>query len=171
LWDVSSGRELQQLKGHRGPVETLAFSPDGRLLVTGASDGSIRVWQPPISKPRHVLPGNGPWVAFRFSQDGGTLLAEGRDNAVHFWEVNSGKLLRKAPLKQEMTVHVFSPTAQSIILEDRDHSLSLWDFAASQEICKLRGLTSWITTATFSPDGRLVAAGVWKSTVARLWEA
>jgi hypothetical protein len=44
LWDVATGKELGQLKGHRGAVGTVAFAPDGKKLVSGSSDTTALTW-------------------------------------------------------------------------------------------------------------------------------
>src|SRR5206468_3456675 len=44
LWDVGTGRELAALTGHRSRVYATAFSPDGRLLLSGSGDQSALVW-------------------------------------------------------------------------------------------------------------------------------
>ena len=44
LWDVSSGREVRTLKGHSNDVESVAFSPDGKLLASGSDDTTIKLW-------------------------------------------------------------------------------------------------------------------------------
>jgi WD40 repeat protein len=44
LWDVASGRELQQLTGHAGSVYSVAFSPNGKILASGSKDGVVRLW-------------------------------------------------------------------------------------------------------------------------------
>ena len=44
LWDVASGQMLVELQGHRHRVTGIAFSPDGRRLVTSSYDGSLRLW-------------------------------------------------------------------------------------------------------------------------------
>jgi WD40 repeat protein len=44
VWDAASGRQLVTLRGHTGPVYCVAFSPDGKRLVTGSQDGTLRVW-------------------------------------------------------------------------------------------------------------------------------
>jgi WD40 repeat protein len=47
LWDLATGKELKQFKGHGGPVLSLAVSGDGRLLVSGSADGTMRLWEMP----------------------------------------------------------------------------------------------------------------------------
>lgn len=47
LWDLATGKELKQFKGHGGPVLCLAISRDGQLLVSGSADGSMRLWEMP----------------------------------------------------------------------------------------------------------------------------
>src|SRR5262249_19547226 len=44
IWDVDAGKEIGQLKGHDGRIETLAFASDGKPLVSGAADTTILLW-------------------------------------------------------------------------------------------------------------------------------
>jgi WD40 repeat protein len=47
LWDLGTGKELKQFKGHGGPVLSLAVSANGRLMVSGSADGTMRLWDLP----------------------------------------------------------------------------------------------------------------------------
>jgi WD40 repeat protein len=47
LWDLASGKELKQFRGHTAPVLSLALSADGRHLLSGSADNSMRLWQVP----------------------------------------------------------------------------------------------------------------------------
>ena len=44
LWDLATGEKITTLNGHTQPVETLIFSPDGKMLVSTGQDGTILIW-------------------------------------------------------------------------------------------------------------------------------
>src|SRR5205807_4506388 len=54
LWDLISGREVATLTGHEGEVTSVAFSPDGRTLVSGSNDQTVRVWD--VATRRELTP-------------------------------------------------------------------------------------------------------------------
>lgn len=88
LWDLD-GRELARFRSAR----PLAWSQDGRRLVTGAVDGSLELWDLETFQPLGVLPARGDAVlAGGFSPDGSTLFAVGRDGALRAWPDHTGPL-------------------------------------------------------------------------------
>jgi WD40 repeat protein len=47
LWDLATGKELKQFKGHTGPILSLSISADGETMVSGSADGTMRMWELP----------------------------------------------------------------------------------------------------------------------------
>ncbi|MEM7017249.1 MAG: WD40 repeat domain-containing protein [Pseudomonadota bacterium] len=76
--------------GHSDSVDTIAFSPDGYLLATGAFDDMIKLWNVEDGTLLRKLVGHNDWVRqVRFSPDGKTLLSAGEDQALFLWQVAS----------------------------------------------------------------------------------
>ncbi len=55
VWDAQSGQETRTLKGHAGPVSSVAFSPDGRRIVSGSEDTTLKVWDASKSAPKPTV--------------------------------------------------------------------------------------------------------------------
>jgi WD40 repeat protein len=75
--DVRTGKLLLDVGGHRGPLRGLAFSPDGRRLVSAALDGKCLLWELQTGKPRLVIQAREPLHDVGFSPDGGQIVAAG----------------------------------------------------------------------------------------------
>ncbi len=107
LWDVRSGQKLREFQMLPEPYEvgTLAFSPDGKLLVGGDKLGSVTLWNIDTGRiilDRFWVPDDGPnygttyvVTAVAFSPDGKQLAAM-RGGALTFWDVETGEMIRRA---------------------------------------------------------------------------
>jgi RNA polymerase sigma factor (sigma-70 family) len=107
LWDMATGEELRTIEGFKRAqdasdkssyvaVFSLAFSPDGRTLALGGSDGSIGLWDKAAGKELRRLVGTQQFVnALAYSPDGRTLAAGYDSGIIGFWEVATGKIRRE----------------------------------------------------------------------------
>ena len=67
IWDAATGESLQELKGHTGPVWSVAFSPDGRHLASGSGDHTVRVWDAATGALLRQLNGHTTgWIPLHF---------------------------------------------------------------------------------------------------------
>ncbi|KAJ9617099.1 U3 snoRNP protein [Cladophialophora chaetospira] len=90
LWSVQTGALLDQLSGHEGPISTLAFTPDGRYLVSGSWDHTIRVWSVfDRSQTSESMTLMSDLLCIAIRPDSAQLAASTLDGSVTFWNLNT----------------------------------------------------------------------------------
>ena len=112
LWDPESGASRRTLEGDSAAVLSVAFSPDGRSLASGGSNGAVRIWDLESGTSRRTLEGHLAGVlSFAFSPDGRSLASGGSDGTVRIWDLESGILLATLCAGAEGWV-AFTPTGR-----------------------------------------------------------
>src|SRR5207244_8559477 len=92
----SPAGEIRQFAGVPGIVRSVAFSPDGRILVTGGKDNTLRLWEVATGREVRRLEGHqGEVESVDFSRDGKWLVSGGLDKSVRLWERDTGKEIRQ----------------------------------------------------------------------------
>jgi WD40 repeat protein len=165
--DLAKSVFTETLRG----VFSVAFSPDGKLLATGDSDGEVRLWQVKDGKQLFTLKGHTSWVwSVVWSPDGQTLASGSEDQTVRLWDVATGQCLK---VFHGHTYRVFSvawsPDGQTLATGSEDQTVRLWDVSTSQCLKVLCGHASGIWSVAWSPDGQTLATGSIDHTV-RLWD-
>lgn len=92
MWSVQTGKLLDILTGHEGPISSLEFSPTGNILVSGSWDKNIRIWNV-FGRSRAVEPFqlNSEVLSLAFRPDGKELAASSLDGQITFFDVAEGK--------------------------------------------------------------------------------
>jgi WD40 repeat protein len=94
LLDTTNWDRLRDLDGHHDDVRLLSFSPDGRSLVSAASDGSVRVWSVDSDVPSASLDGHTAFVTdVAFSADGTRVVSAAVDRTIRIWDARTGAQL------------------------------------------------------------------------------
>ena len=85
--DARDGRVLRLIRGHAGRVADVAFSPGGRVIVTGSYDGTARTWEVETGTPLRTFSGHaGALYAVAFSPDGTRIATASSDETARVWD-------------------------------------------------------------------------------------
>src|SRR5581483_9454891 len=91
VWDLTSGRLLQSLKGHQHGVTRAVFSDGDRIIVSGSQDHNVNLWDAGSGRLLRTLDTGEPVTAMAVSPDGGFVVTGGRDRALKVWDLTVGQ--------------------------------------------------------------------------------
>jgi WD40 repeat protein len=169
LWETAGGKPAGQLPCRPG-ASALAFTPDGKTLVTGGFDHRVRLWDWAARKDRLGFPGHQAAV-FRvaFAPGGEALASAGHDGALRLWDAGDGRPLRAFPGPEEPAeTFAFSPDGLRFAV-GQSETIRVYDLASGKEVAALRGHSDHISALAYSPDGASLASADGEGTV-RLWQ-
>jgi WD40 repeat protein/serine/threonine protein kinase len=163
LWSRSTSgvpgrRELKSvaLEGHQGPVQSVAFAPDGQTLASASADHTIRLWDASKNQLRRVLTGHSePVLSLAFSPDGRILASGGQDKLVKLWNPVTGDE------RSTLTGHTaavcsvaFSPDSAVLASSDREGGIRTWDVAAGRSRATLPLTSGAEVFLAFRPESK-----------------
>jgi WD40 repeat protein len=140
-----------------GWVNTAAFSPDGRFLVTGSH--SIHVWDTSTGKLRRVIEGHRvPIWGVAFSPDG-QQIASCAENVVRLWNANTGELQTTLKNHRSGVFDVAYLDHQTLASVSHDKTVRLWNLRTGQESLELTGHAHYLWDLDFFQPTRTLFTG------------
>jgi eukaryotic-like serine/threonine-protein kinase len=143
------------LSGHEKPVHGIAFSADGRTLVSSGDEGKIRLWDPCRAALLATFPGHpetvGPIV---LSPDGKTLAAVNRDSSVSLWDLTVRRF--KTTLRHPEGIGnalAFSPAGDLLATSGGGSAVLIWELATGRALVQFQH-GSRVHGVAFTPDGK-----------------
>ncbi len=172
IWDAATGRVADKLSlvGLKVAWDT-EFSPDGKIVVAGCEDGTVRLFD--VSGESEVLKLQGHKGRVRsvaFSPGGDVIVSGGADGTVRLWNRYNGQPLHT------MTGHTgpvtgvaFSPDGKYVVSGGSDKTVRYWDTAAGRQIRSCAGHTGAVNAVAHAPDAPFALSGGNDGTI-RLWD-
>jgi WD40 repeat protein len=185
--DADTGYTLRRLSGHTNMLWAVAYSPDGRRLVSASTDGTARVWDARTGRPLLVFRGHPPRPekpghitfsidgsgvnAVAFNPDGKRVASGAWDGTVLLWDPGTGKVERtlkghKGGVRQV----AFSPDGRRLASAGVDGRVVVWDPAGGRQVHTLGSHKGGAWSVAFDHRGRLLASGGRWDGAIRIWE-
>jgi len=154
LWDLKSGKAIKRFSGHEGRIRRVAFLPDGKQILTGAEDGTIRLWDVNCATPSaqecntpvrifvdHV---DGEVKAIALRPNSNQFISASNDNTLKLWDISC---LQPTPQQCESPVRVFegghtlevndlafTSDGKRVLSSSEDATMVLWDVETGQPL-------------------------------------
>jgi WD40 repeat protein len=173
LWEIGGEHPVEPwspewIGDHDGAVSSVAFSQDGKHIVTTSSDGTAKIWDTNTHKLELTLPHHGDVLAAAFSQDGTLLVTAGADKTAKVWNAATGEMLHTLNHDGGVLAAALSRDGARVVTASDDETARIWDASTGQLLHTLRH-DGRVVAALFSREGtRVVTASDDRS--ARIWD-
>jgi len=178
IWDITNGQEIISISDYpriRNIFLSIAYSPDGKSIVSGHSNATIKLWDAASGEEIKSFIGHGNNVtSVAFHPDGSIIASGSGDSSIKLWEVNTGREIRTLTGHTGRMVGgvrsvAFSPDGKFLVSGSVDTTLKLWDVNTGREIKTFTGHLNNVSSVSFSFDGKQVVSASDDGT-ARLWD-
>ncbi|MFA6074473.1 MAG: RING finger protein [Negativicutes bacterium] len=161
IFDADSGETVKTLIGHSDLVRSVAFSEDGKRLVSGGDDKTVKIWNLATGSSKN-LKGHKGWVkSVAFSPDGKVVASGSFDSTVKIWDAETGEEEHNLTGHDAWVRDVeFSPDGKHLATCGDDKQIKIWNVATGECEKTMTGHDRWVNDVQFSDDGKqLISAG------------
>ncbi|MFC1634707.1 DUF4062 domain-containing protein, partial [Planctomycetota bacterium] len=165
------GPLLRTLTGHGHPVRAVAVTPDGRYVVSGSNDKTLRVWELASGLVVHTLAGHASSVfAVAVTPDGQYVVSGSADGTLMVWELANGRAVSMlAGHKGIVSAVAVTPDSRYAVSGSSDKRLKVWELTTGRTVHTLKGHRGWVRGVAVTPDGRYAVSGSDDKTL-RVWD-
>lgn len=170
IWTIPDRRLLHEIDSSPGTINSLAFSPDGQLLVSAESDGISHQWDARTGiVQKRCCWANRTLLTVAFSPDGKMIATGGRPNALQLADTATGELIWSPQVECATVLAVaFSPEGHQIACCGEQDFVQIFDIPRRKEIARLRGHRGAVRGLAFGNDGTILYTGGTDGTL-RAW--
>ncbi len=171
IWNVETGERIGCFTEYPDEMENLRFSPDGRQLAAGSSDGTIWVWDLEKGRLETIHTDYGDARVFpHYSSEGGLVAAAISERKVEVWNIEQNEKFDEFEHRGNNWITCFSSSGKQLAVETRSE-IKIWAKAEdpSHALSTLHGHIPTMDTLVFSSDEKTLATGFWRDNI-HLWD-
>lgn len=174
IWDAETNNLIKKLSPPICIIMSAAYSPDGKWIVTGSSDGLICILDSQTGEQVSdtIKVNTYPVCSVSFSPDGTQILSSSYDSTARIWDVNTGKQNHRLKkwFSGAVDSAVFSPDGRRVATATSDGVIRIWDALSGKRIFRpLVGHTDGVESIMFSAGGDFIVSASLDRTV-RFWD-
>ena len=165
---------------HKGEINALAFTPDGKMLISGGADKSIKIWSIQQDTLLKIIVDNnlpngsdahkGSVRSLAISPDGKLLVSCSFDKTIKFWSLPKGELLKTIDNQEERMLSVVISTDGKVVASSSyAHDIKLWNIPDG-DLLKTINLNEYTGSLTFSPNDNILASRGDDNKTIQLWD-
>ncbi|MBV6623089.1 MAG: TIR domain-containing protein [Rivularia sp. (in: Bacteria)] len=170
LWNKQE-KTLQILKGHKGLIKSIKFSPDENTIATASEDNTVKLWRKSDKKLKKLKgDGKAEFWSVAWNPQGNTIASGRADNTVKIWTKKDGEWkFIPTQIKHDGAVKgvSFSPDGKTIVSASKDNTIKLWN-NQGKFLQQLGENEKPVWSVAWSPDGNTIASGSGDNTI-KLW--
>ena len=177
LWQYRTPQMVESnlkmtLTGHTDMIISCSYSPDGRRIVSGGYDNTLKIWDAETGSLLADLIGHkDDIISCSYSPNGRRIVSGSSDLTLKIWNAETGSLLTDLTgHKGGVTSCSYSPDGTHIVSGSYDNTLKIWDAETGGLLIDRIGHTRGVSSCSYSPDGRCVVSGSWDGAL-KIWDA
>ena len=170
IWDIAEEKVIDTLKGHLSVVKSVAYSQNGKYLLTGSKDKTAILWDANTKKIIHIFKVSitGEVNAVAFSPDSQLLATASSDKTAILWDITSKKPLRKfIGHEKGLSAIAFSPKGDLLLTGSYDYTAKVWSLTKGNLLRTFK-MPKAVSSVAFSPDGTAILTGS-DDNIVKLW--
>ena len=174
IWDCyrQAPPPVNFFNGHSSRVHGVAFFPDGRRIVSGSADQTIKIWDIATGECLRTITGHSHRVlAVTISPDGVLIASASADHTIKIWQATDGRLVTTLSNHSgAVNCLQFSSDGRRLLSGSDDRTARIWDLRSGTQIQLFKGHKDTVSGVAFTPDQRYVFTSSWDKTI-KMWQA
>lgn len=171
VWDFN-GNLLHDLRGHKKEVMAVDFNHDGKLLVSGSADGTIKEWSVSNGNVVRTINAHEGWVRTVAYNHNSTLIASGGDDGkINIWNASNGELQNTIIAHSKWLENLsFSPDGKYIASGGHDNYLVIVNAITGEILFNSPKQDYYVLSTAFDPQGKSLISCVLNSSELSVWD-